>query len=210
MCFEKKNPFFIPVLFISVSCSLSQTALQCIFSQLHAACCIRPSMATRGKWVSYGIDSISRSGVATSSRVLHSKPSASQTSSGSSGLETGRQPGWYSCPLTPDTYRERRRECVLKVKWPRMSRGIEKRGGRAGEQTGGGFRKASCEGAYFTVQRGERETKRNATILQYHHLYFALLTAALCYLFPAVAYTLVWADTTPHTLVWAVSWGTNN
>lgn len=46
----------------------------------------------------------------------------------------------------------------------------------------------------------EEEGEQNAITL-YHHLYFAPLTSAICYLFPAVTHTLVWADTPPHILV---------
>lgn len=55
----------------------------------------------------------------------------------------------------------------------------------------------------------EEEREQNAITL-YHHLYFAPLTSAICYLFPAVTHTLVWADTPPHILVWAVSGSPNN
>lgn len=67
-------------------------------------------------------------------------------------------------------------------------------------------KKASCEG-WNCERRSSGEECHNITPSS---LSFAHLTSAVCYLFPAVARTLVWTDTPPHILVGAVSGSPNN
>ena len=153
-----------------------------------------PSMGTQRDWVSYGIDSISRSGVATSSQVLRSKPSASQTSRGSTGPETGKYTGIVPPSHPGHIQIEENRMCSESQVLSQEKNGTNRKC----------FRKTSRNWVDCTTGR---EVWHNITIPPSRFCTLHLLHSTSS---PAAARTLVWAETPPHILVWAVSRSPNN